>query len=426
MALEYDVVVIGGGTIGLSAAYHASCRKTTSGNNYSVALVDQYDVDNDQNSSKGYERMYRILYAPENRARLVESAYAMWHEMESYTGTEILAERPMLFFGYPDASTFEGSLQAIADTMDTLGIPYNYLDSPAAIASEFNMFDPNGMPSTYVGLQQNMGATILAQPSFTAFEGLAGDNGVSFFTNSKATSISLLGANGPPYLVTLADGTQIQAQYLIMALGIWLDSVLASFNLKASSTWSIWTMTLGYYNTTPTYRDTLPVWYEFGNADNGLFYGFQPTGQGPDDVIANYPYSVKISADFTNNITTNVTNALNTPPDANILSDITDRLNTLFVPETFSSTTALSDSTAACNYSMNGDGDMVIGKIPKNPGSTSYWANASLFCMASGRGFKFTPLWGRVLVDLAIDGETSYQNDIEPFSPSRSGVFEST
>lgn len=425
MAYEYDVVVVGGGTIGLSAAYHASCRKNSQGQNYTVALIDQYDVDNNVNSSKGYERMYRILYAPENRARLVESAYAMWHEMEAYTGTQILAEHPMLFFGNPNSATFEGSLAAISETMDTLGIPYNYLDSPAAISNAFPMFNPSGMPSYYVGLQQNMGATILVQPSFQAFSGLARDNGVTFFTNNKASNIDL-GTDGPPYTITLADQTQITAQYLILAPGIWLDDVLSNFGLKADSSWSIWTMTLGYYNTAPTFRSTLPVWYEFGNPNNGLYYGFQPTQQGPSNVMSNYPYAVKISADFTNNITNNVSVAINNDPDPRILADISERISTLFVNGTFSSPAVLSGSTAACNYSMNGDGDMVIGKIPKNPGSTEYWANASIFCMASGRGFKFTPLWGRVLVDLAIDGETSYQSDIDPFTPSRTGVFQST
>lgn len=423
MALQQDVIVIGGGTIGLSAAYHASCRKDSQGKNYSVTLVDQYDVDNDNNSSKGYERMYRVLYAPGQRARLVESAYAMWHEMESYTGNQILAEHPMLFFGFPNSATFEGSLQDIADTMDTLGIPYDRLNSPDEINNAFPMFNPNGMPSNYVGLQQNMGATILVQPSFKAFEGLARDKGVNFITNSKATSIESE-AEGPPYTVTLADGTQIEAQFLILAPGIWLNDTLKYFGLQAASSWSIWTMTLGYYNTAPTYRNSLPVWYEFGNADNGLYYGFQPTGQGPNNVVSQYPYAVKVSADFTYNTTNSVATALKTPPSQDILKAITQRLGSLFQPDTFSSEVALAGSEDACNYSMNGDGDMVLGRIPTGAGSTSYWKNASLFCMASGRGFKFTPLWGRVLADLAIEGETSYQNDIEPFSPSRPGVFQ--
>ena len=423
MAVQYDVIVVGGGTIGLSAAYHASCRKDSQGKNYSVALVDQYDVDNGNNSSKGYERMFRVLYAPGQRARLVESAYAMWHEMESYTQNQILAEHPMLFFGFPNSATFEGSLQAIADTMDTLGIPYDRLDSPSEINNAFPMFNPNGMPSNYVGLRQNMGATILVQPSFNAFEGLARDNGVKFITNTKATAIDS-GSGGPPYLVTLADGSQIEAKFLILAPGIWLNDTLKYFGLQAASSWSIWTMTLGYYNTAPKYRNALPVWYEFGNAENGLYYGFQPTGQGPNNVMSEYPYAVKISADFTFSKTNNVSTALTTPPSQSILNAITNRLGSLFQTETLSSNNALASSEDACNYSMNGDGDMVLGRIPKGPGSTSYWDSASLFCMASGRGFKFTPLWGRVLTDLAIDGETSYQNDIEPFSPSRPGVFQ--
>ena len=39
----------------------------------------------------------------------------------------------------------------------------------------------------------------------------------------------------------------------------------------------------------------------------------------------------------------------------------------------------------------------------------------------SGRGFKFTPLFGRVLVDLATNGSTYY--DISPFSIDRPGII---
>jgi glycine/D-amino acid oxidase-like deaminating enzyme len=45
----------------------------------------------------------------------------------------------------------------------------------------------------------------------------------------------------------------------------------------------------------------------------------------------------------------------------------------------------------------------------------------SIFTGASGQGFKFTPLLGRILVDLATTGQT-YCN-ISPFSISRPGIL---
>ncbi|TYC61737.1 FAD-dependent oxidoreductase [Rhodobacterales bacterium] len=424
MAEQYEVVVVGGGTVGLSAATQAAMR------GYKTLLIDQYGIDNDMNSSKGYERMYRVLYAPENRARLVESAYAMWHELESDAGFEILVEHPMLFFGNATSQTFEGSLQQIRDTMDQLGIPYDYHSSPQEIANAFPVFNPNGMPSYYAGLSQNMGATILVQKSFEAYQALASKHKVDIIT-AEVTQISTEFPQNPPYLITV-DGDSApayEAQYLIMAPGIWLNDALKFFNLQAAVSnpspepnWSIWTMTLGYYNTMEPARNDLPIWYEFGD-NNKTYYGFQPTGAGPEPVMDDFPYAIKIAADFTYNTTTNVTTALNTPYSQAILGEIQNHLNSLFVPGVIDSS-VLSGSQGACNYSMAPDGDMVIGKIPTAPGSQDYWPNAAMFIMASGRGFKFTPLWGRILVDLAVNGTTAYENDIAPFSPSRNGVLE--
>lgn len=46
--------------------------------------------------------------------------------------------------------------------------------------------------------------------------------------------------------------------------------------------------------------------------------------------------------------------------------------------------------------------------------------NVAIFTGASGRGFKFTPLFGRILVDLAISGRTYY--DVSPFTITRPGI----
>ena len=49
------------------------------------------------------------------------------------------------------------------------------------------------------------------------------------------------------------------------------------------------------------------------------------------------------------------------------------------------------------------------------------YENVAIFTGASGRGFKFTPLCGRILVDLATTGKTYY--DIRPFSITRCGII---
>jgi len=48
------------------------------------------------------------------------------------------------------------------------------------------------------------------------------------------------------------------------------------------------------------------------------------------------------------------------------------------------------------------------------------YENIAIFALDSGSWFKFTPLVGRILSDLAINGRTPY--DISPFSALRAGI----
>lgn len=63
-----------------------------------------------------------------------------------------------------------------------------------------------------------------------------------------------------------------------------------------------------------------------------------------------------------------------------------------------------------CMYSMTPDEHFVIGTVPELP-------NVILAGGFSGHGFKFCPVIGQILADLALDGATHH--DIELFEPRR-------
>ena len=65
-----------------------------------------------------------------------------------------------------------------------------------------------------------------------------------------------------------------------------------------------------------------------------------------------------------------------------------------------------------CMYTMTPDEDFLIGPHPRNPA-------ALIAAGFSGHGFKFATLVGRILTELAVDGETSY-----PISRFRLDRFE--
>jgi len=68
---------------------------------------------------------------------------------------------------------------------------------------------------------------------------------------------------------------------------------------------------------------------------------------------------------------------------------------------------------AVCLYTMSADEHFIVGVHPEHP-------PVSFAVGLSGHGFKFAPVLGEVLADLAIDGATAHP--VELFSPSRFGA----
>ena len=63
-----------------------------------------------------------------------------------------------------------------------------------------------------------------------------------------------------------------------------------------------------------------------------------------------------------------------------------------------------------CLYTLTPDEHFVLGPHPEHP-------TVAVACGFSGHGFKFAPVIGSVLADLAVDGRTSH--DIALFDPTR-------
>jgi len=133
-----------------------------------------------------------------------------------------------------------------------------------------------------------------------------------------------------------------------------------------------------------------------------LFYGFPPDEK---------PRHIKASIDFafSNNVYTDPSQCTY-KPDQKILSQLGR-----FLQQRFNGVSRTPTDCNTCLYTFSlADGQMVLDTLPGHP-------NVAIFTLDSGRGFKFTPLVGRVLVDLATTGSTGY--GISPLSIRRTGII---
>lgn len=389
MTSDYDVIIIGGGTIGLSAAYYAASAKQK------VLLIEQFPLRNDVNSSSGYSRFFRMMYSEKNMAQMAETSYALWNQLERLTGSVMVEEMPLLFYGTKNSGdTVEGDFKNTDKIMDQLGMPYDLLDR-TQLLKKFPVF--KDVPADYTGLLQLNSGVIHVQKSLEVFHKLAVSKGAQILENTRAQIEEA--EPGTKTFKVRTDKGDFKASSLILAPGAWTNELIAPLGIQFA--FKIWQMTLAYFKLQDPGIEH-PFWYEFGpTVDNqsSLFYGFP---QRED------PTRIKVSADFTYNIYDKVADC-DRKSDPKILKLLEE-----FMAKRFKNVIPKAEKDATCLYTMSSDYHMILGHLPG-------YSNISILTGESGRAFKFTPLFGRILAELVREGGTSYC--LEGISADREGLL---
>jgi hypothetical protein len=150
MALErFDLIIVGGGAVGLAAAYHAEKRGKK------TLVLEQHDFFHDHTASSGQTRQFRIQYNDRTVSQLVLDSIPLWEELQGRSRDEIQKKVGCLWFGDPLATGAEGQIQTVIGVMKDLGLPYEELSSQD-IARRFDFTD---VPARWNGFFQPDGAS---------------------------------------------------------------------------------------------------------------------------------------------------------------------------------------------------------------------------------------------------------------------------
>ena len=89
----YDVIVVGGGPVGLATAYEVAKAEK------SVLVLEQSNFFNQAGSSGDMVRMYRTMYTEDFMADLAKQSLDIWDELEKDAGTSLRLMSGLLNFG---------------------------------------------------------------------------------------------------------------------------------------------------------------------------------------------------------------------------------------------------------------------------------------------------------------------------------------
>jgi sarcosine oxidase len=373
--MGYDVIVIGLGGMGSAAAYHLAARGQR------VLGLEKFTPAHDKGSSHGGSRIIRQSYFEDPAyVPLLLRAYELWEQLANDTGLEVYRLTGGLFIGPPDAMTVAGSQRA----SQVWDLPHEMLDAEE-IRRRFPTLSP--YPGDIALYEAKAG---FARPEMTvaAHINLAESAGADLHFGEPVIEWSET-AGGVS--VTTARGTYTAGQVVICP-GAWAPALLAEFGIPITVERQVlyWFDPRG--GTTPF--EEHPIWIH-EDSTGMQAYGF-PAIDGPGG-------GVKV-AFFRKGVVCTPETIDRTVREAEI-SEMRDRVAAV-VP-------ALDGPclhSATCMYSNTPDEHFVIARHPDSE-------NITVACGFSGHGFKFVPVVGEILADLAIDGVTGHP--ISLFDPKR-------
>jgi sarcosine oxidase len=312
---------------------------------------------------------------------LLRRAYELWEQLEADSGRDLMTQTGGLYLGRPQSLTVAGSLSA-AQEWD---LPHELLDA-GEIRRRFPTFTP---ADDEVGLYEAVAGFVRPEETVTAHLELAARRGAELRFAEPALEWS---ADGDGVRVATAAGTY-EAGHLVICPGAWAPQVLADLGLPLTVERQVmhWFQPDGGVG--PFTPDRQPVWIH--GAEELQLYGF-PAIDGPGGGVK--------AAFFRRGEVCTPETIDRTVRDEEI-AVIADHLRALLPAMPGRSLAAV-----ACMYTTTPDQHFVIAGHPGHP-------QVTMACGFSGHGFKFVPVVGEILADLALDGTT--QHPIGLFDPRR-------
>ncbi|MBA2467799.1 MAG: N-methyl-L-tryptophan oxidase [Chloroflexia bacterium] len=383
MRKTWEVIVIGCGGIGSAAAYWLARRAGSD-----VLAIEQFQLGHDRGSSQDHSRIIRRSYHNPDYIALTEPAYQTWAEVEAESGVPIVVKSGGLDLELI-GTTGVKDLSHCAAAMAANDIPYEQLDAQELMYRwpQFQLTD------AVRGLYQADGGLVDARKANAVHVALARSHGA---TVREGLAVRSIQSAGDAVEVVTDDGV-FSAGHVVLAAGAWTGNLLADLGLD-------WRLTVTQeqvtYFATPHLREftpeRFPIWIW---RDQEEFYGFPIYGE----------VATKAGQDVGGQETTAESRTFEVDVLARdrLVRFLEERIPRFLGPELY---------TKTCLYTMPPDRHFVLDTAPGHPRVT--------VAADAGHAFKFATLFGKVLSQLALDGETEYP--IAPFTADRPALTDPT
>jgi monomeric sarcosine oxidase len=351
---HFDVAVVGLGAAG-SAALAALARAGVK-----AVGIDRYAPPHGLGSTHGETRLLRTAYS-EGAAYvpMVLRSIALWRELERRTGTALFQQTGVFYCG-PQDDAFLGSAKDAVQQWD-LPLAEGRME-PRHLA----------LPADWQTFEERDGGYLFCEPAIGALLQDATAHGATVLTDRRCEGIDGAGAG---LTLNTAAGA-IRAGRVVVTTGAWIGELVPEL---AAATHVERRVLHWYRDPDGRYRMEAGFRPFVVTTRDRMFYGFPANAAG----------EVKVAEHFSG--------ARIAGPDAvdreisDADSEPVDRFVAQFLPGLGARTRG-----AVCLYPMSWDEHFILDRSPRD-------ARIVVGAGLSGHGFKFTPVIGEALANMALE-----------------------
>jgi sarcosine oxidase len=373
----FEAIVVGLGGMGAAAL----CELARRGRR--VLGLEQYAVGHDRGSSHGHTRIIRqAYYEHPDYVPLVQRAYRGWHDLEQRQGVHLLTECPCLSIGRPDGELVAGVLESAGRH----SLPVERLENDE-LARRYPAFR---FGPDYVGVVERTAGFLLVDDCVRALAAEAQRLGAVVRENE---SVVRWGAEGEGVEVETTAG-RYRADRLVIAAGPWAAECLRPLAVRLT----VMRQIVCWFRTKDDAafgRDVFPTF--IADTPDGAFYGL-PALNADGLKCARHYGAPELQRPEEIDRTVTATD------EAAVRAFLRDHLPDADGPLRRAS---------VCIYTLTPDRHFLIDVHPQHP-------QVVFAAGFSGHGFKFAPVVGEILADLAETGRTEH-----PVGMFRLGRFRS-
>lgn len=378
----FDYIVLGCGGIGSGAVYWLAKRAGKR-----VLGLEQFNLGHHNGGSQDYSRIIRIAGYDDVMTPIAPYTYKTWATVEEESGLRIVTKTGGIYWESDDAPPNSTDyMDESVKAMEANGVPFERWT-----AQEFmTRFPQFKVKAHHEIIYQKETGLVDPSKGNAAHQQLARHHGATILDNCKVESIEPTKTGAK---VVTAQGI-FECRKLIITTGAWVQRFLNDFGLDLRLTVTQEQVT---YYSTPNLRafapDRFPVFMV--PTPIGGIYGFPVHGE----------VATKAAIDLSGPIVTPETRTFEPNVEVEEYQEawLKEHIPGFLGPKLY---------TKTCLYTMPRDRQFIIDSVPDYP--------QIFVCVGAGQAFKFASIFGQILSDLAVDGETVHQ--IEALSLNRAAI----